>query len=239
MAEPVLVGSWTGDNPGTLNAFNYTLEWETLKISVDSVATAIVDLKTELLAGGVGALAAFEPGTLAHSASIAAKVQAETLLLMTEMQASQEKMAGAIAALAHTVNNLSSTVASGVATQQLQLAETINKNEFDVQATQAALKRNNLPEVTVSDTGLLDRITKSINQGTTIAAQTSAAGFVTGTASKAITTATTYVADSAPAQAISNWFTSIFSSKSLDAESTTVRTTAKTNATTLRAQLGG
>jgi len=113
--------------------------------------------------------------------------------------------------------------------QTLATNDQMKKNAFDKEATQAALKRNKLPEVTVSDANFLQTVQTNIQEGGKLFANASAAGLVNTTASTAISGAATWAYDLLPSGAdISNQFKSFFKASSSDTSGTAARTDAQT-----------
>jgi hypothetical protein len=225
MATEYLIGTY----PGPFNGRDYTDDLATLNANLGYIKTAIDNLVLALKSEMIGQTASTVPGTLANS-SLNIKILLKAMAIMSEEQAS--KMAeglGAISTIASQLGGLSSTMAAGVATNQIIAADQINKNAFDKTATQAALKRNNLPEVTVTSESLVATIQNSIESAGNIAAQASATGFVTSTANKAITSASNYVSGMLPANGtIVNFFKSNAVSKTADTEGQPKRVSATT-----------
>ena len=226
MASEYLIGSGPA---GPLNGRDYTDDLATLNANLGYIKTAIDNLVLALKTDMIGATASTAPGTLAHSA-LNTKILLKAMALMSEEQAGKmTEGLGAMSAIASQLAGLSSTMAAGVATNQIIAADQISKNAFDKTATQAALKRNKLPEVTVTNASLVETIQNSIESASNIAAQASATGFVTSTANKAITSASNYVTDMLPSKGtIVNFFKGNTASKAADTEGTTKRVTAKT-----------
>lgn len=78
-----------------------------------------------------------------------------------------------------------------LSTQQIFIAEQIEKNQFDKNATNAALKRNNLPEVTVDTPSVQAQVNRAVTNSTNIAVSAAASGAVT----TAIAGTATYIAN--------------------------------------------
>ena len=224
MASEFLIGSY----PGPFNGRDYTDDLATLNANLGFIKTAIDNLVLALKSDMIGATASTAPGTLANSA-LNTKILLKAMALMSEEQAGKmTEGLGAMSAIASQLAGLSSTMAAGVATNQIIAADQISKNAFDKTATQAALKRNNLPEVTVTSESLVETIQNSIESAGNIAAQAGATGFVTSTANKAIAASSNYVTDMLPSKGtIVNFFKGNTVSKTVDTEGTTKRVTAK------------
>jgi hypothetical protein len=225
MATEYLIGTY----PGPFNGRDYTDDLATLNSNLGYIKTAIDNLVLALKTEMIGQTASSVPGTLANS-SLNIKILLKAMALMSEEQATKmTEGLGAMSAIASQLAGLSSTMAAGVATNQIIAADQINKNAFDKTATQAALKRNNLPEVTVTSESLVATIQNSIESAGNIAAQASATGFVTSTANKAITSASNYVTDMLPSKGtIVNFFKGNTVTKAVDTEGTAKRVTSKT-----------
>ena len=225
MATEYVIGTY----PGPFNGKDYTDDVALLNTNLGNIKTAIDNLVIALKNEMIGQTASTAPGTLAHSA-LNTKILLKAMALMSEEQAGKmTEGLGAMSAIASQLAGLSSTMAAGVATNQIIAADQISKNAFDKTATQAALKRNNLPEVTVTSESLVETIQNSIESASNIAAQAGATGFVTSTANKAITSASSYVTDMLPSKGtIVNFFKGNTVTKAVDTEGTAKRVTSKT-----------
>lgn len=194
MASEFLIGTY----PGPFNGRDYTDDLATLNANLGYIKTAIDNLVIALKSEMIGATAATVPGTLANSAK-GSKLLLEAMAGLDKDGVSKNAQGlAALGTIAKQLAGLSSTMAAGVATSQIIAADQISKNAFDKSATQAALKRNNLPEVTVTSESLLATIQNSIESAGNIAAQASATGFVSSTANKAISSASNYVTEMLP-----------------------------------------
>jgi len=170
-----------------------------------------------------GTTASTVTGTLANSAK-GSKLLLEAMANLDKDGVSKNSQGlAALGSISKQLAGLSSTIAAGVATNQIVAADQINKNAFDQAATQAALKRNKLPEVTVTPANFLTSTRKAIGDASTIAAQASAAGFVTSTASSAIGAASSYAMDLLPSFGdITNMFKSNALGKQADPNGTII-----------------
>ena len=218
MASEYLIGSGPA---GPLNGRDYTDDLATLNANLGYIKTAIDNLVIALKSEMIGATAATVPGTLANSAK-GSKLLLEAMAGLDKDGVSKNAQGlAALGTIAKQLAGLSSTMAAGVATSQIIAADQISKNAFDKSATQAALKRNNLPEVTVTSESLLATIQNSIESAGNIAAQASATGFVSSTANKAISSASNYVTEMLPSFGdITNMFKTNTLGKRADTEGT-------------------
>jgi len=217
MASEFLIGTY----PGPFNGRDYTDDLATLNANLGYIKTAIDNLVIALKSEMIGATAATVPGTLANSAK-GSKLLLEAMAGLDKDGVSKNAQGlAALGTIAKQLAGLSSTIAAGVATSQIIAADQISKNAFDKSATQAALKRNKLPEVTVTSESLLATIQNSIESAGNIAAQASATGFVSSTANKAISSASNYVTDMLPSFGdITNMFKTNTLGKRADTEGT-------------------
>lgn len=217
MASEFLIGTY----PGPFNGRDYTDDLATLNANLGYIKTAIDNLVIALKSEMIGATAATVPGTLANSAK-GSKLLLEAMAGLDKDGVSKNAQGlAALGTIAKQLAGLSSTMAAGVATSQIIAADQISKNAFDKSATQAALKRNNLPEVTVTSESLLATIQNSIESAGNIAAQASATGFVSSTANKAISSASNYVTEMLPSFGdITNMFKTNTLGKRADTEGT-------------------
>jgi len=217
MASEFLIGTY----PGPFNGRDYTDDLATLNANLGYIKTAIDNLVIALKSEMIGATAATVPGTLANSAK-GSKLLLEAMAGLDKDGVSKNAQGlAALGTIAKQLAGLSSTMAAGVATSQIIAADQISKNAFDKSATQAALKRNKLPEVTVTSESLLATIQNSIESAGNIAAQASATGFVSSTANKAISSASNYVIDMLPSFGdITNMFKTNTLGKRADTEGT-------------------
>lgn len=219
---------WTSGT-GEFVAYDYTDDFASIVTAIGFLTTAINDLTAALETQMIGPTASTVQGSVANSALNTSRfIQAIGGL---EVDGSKKKTDGlaALGVIASQLAGISSTIATGVATNQIIAADQIKKNAFDKEATQAALTRNNLPTVTVTPAGFLESVRTSVADAGSIAAQASATGFVTSTAATAIGTAGNYVYDLLPSFGqISNGFKNIFQAKAADPEGNTSRSLAET-----------
>ena len=97
----------------------------------------------------------------------------------------------AVADLDATLQVTNGILSQMLATQWMTLANQIEKAEFEKAATNAALKRNKLPEVSVDTPSFQAQVTKTMSNTANIAAQASASGAVI----TAITSTSTYLSN--------------------------------------------
>jgi hypothetical protein len=232
------MGQFTGATTGTLQGMDYTPDFFELTTAVTFLTGAVNALTIALDTTMLGVTASTVPGTLAASAaSMAGSGVAEGKLHINDSEKFTQLLA-ALGTLNKQLGGISATVASGVATNQIIAADQIKKNAFDKEATQAALKRNNLPEVTVTNAGFLDTMRATVTDATAIASQAQVTGFITNTATTAIGTASTYVYDLLPSFGdISNAFTTFTKSLAADTEGTVARGQALTLNTTAQSKV--
>jgi hypothetical protein len=217
-----------GNTSGTIRIPNYTDEFSTLTTAINQLKGAVDALTLAMNSEMFGATASTVAGTLANSA-LGSKTLLKAIAIMNEDQSAKNAEGlTSIGTIASQLAGLSSTLAAGVATNQIVAADQINKNAFDKTATQAALKRNKLPEVTVTSENFLTSTRKAVTDASTLATQAGAAGLVTSTASSAISAASTYVVDLLPSKGtITNFFKTNIVGKAADTEGTTKRVTSK------------
>lgn len=135
----------------------------------------------------MGALGKGIPGSTAASLNAIATALVGVNNQQNNGTESLTSIQSAIADLDASLQITNAILAQILATQQIAVAQQIDKDEFDKAATQAALKRNNLPEVTVPAVDLQTQVNKSVKGATNVAAAAAAGGAVTtaiaGTAS--------------------------------------------------------
>lgn len=213
---------FSGATTGSTLTVDYTSDFTTLNghlLSISSSLSALISY-FELNLGQGGALV---PGTLSNSANMISKGVAEVLGLNNqEMKNNNTTLIGSLQNISSQIAALSATAAQSVATQQISVANQIQKNKFDQTATQAALQRNGLPAVEVSSADLIDTIRANVQSASEVAASASATGLVTGVANTAFTKATSYVSGMLPSLAtFKDFFSSSKVMESVDVETTT------------------
>lgn len=223
------MGQFTGATTGTLQGMDYTPDFMELTLAVGFLTQAVNALTIALDTTMLGVTASTVPGTVAASAAALAGVGVSDNKLHIDDSEKAAKLLSALEKIAGQLGGISSTVASGVATSQIIAADQIKKNAFDKEATQAALQRNNLPAVTVTNANFLDTMRATVTDATAIASQASVTGFISSTATTAIGNATSYVYDLIPSfGTISNAFSSFKLGVLADTEGTAVRGSALT-----------
>lgn len=134
----------------------------------------------------------------------------------------------ALGVIAKQLSGIASTINTGVAIQTLTSMDQIQKNTFDKEATQAALKRNNIPEVKVTEANFLSQVQSNITAGTNLYAQASTVGLVNSTASRALSGAANYAYDLLPSfDDITSNFKTLFKAKQADPEGEAARAEAR------------
>jgi len=227
MAE-ILESTLTGNTSGTIQIPNYAGEFDTLTTAVNQLKGSVDALTLALNSEMLGVTASTVAGTIAHSALNSKKLLKAIAIMNEDQSGKNAEGITSLGSIANQLAGLSSTLAAGVATSQIIASDQISKNAFDKSATQAALKRNNLPEVAVTPQGFLQTIQTTLQNAGSIAAQGSAVGFVTSTASAAISGASTYATDLLPSKGqITNFFKTNTVGKVTDTEGTTKRVTSK------------
>jgi len=184
-----------GTTPGPLEGIDYSNDIDRIITAIDQLKGSVNDLSIALNTNMLGVTASTTPGTIAASAKGATIALQAIAGIDIDGSKKQAQGLAALGSIARSIAGLSSTLAAGVATNQIIAADQMNKNAFDKAATQAALKRNKLPEVTVTSDDFFSATRKTIVDAGTLASQASATGFVTSTASSALGAASTYVVD--------------------------------------------
>jgi len=216
-----------GNTSGTFQGVDYSNDFNTLIQAIGLLKGSVDALTLALDTTMLGVTASTVPGTLANSAKGATLAFQSISGLNVDGSKKSTDLQSTLGLIAKQLSGLSGTLAAGVATNQIIAADQIKKNAFDKEATQAALARNNLPAVTVTNANFLQTIQSTVQDATSIAAQASATGFVTSTASKAIGVAGDYVYDLLPSIGdITNAFKSTFPGRTVDTEGELFRTNA-------------
>ena len=222
------MGSFTGSTTGTLQSIDYTEDWYSLNANIGFLKQSIDALTLTLNSELLGVTASTTPGTIANSSLRVANYLKAIGGLDVDGSKKQAEGLAALGTIAKQLAGLSSTLAAGVATNQIIAADQIKKNAFDKEATQAALARNKLPAVTVTPVSFLQTVQTTLQDAGSIAAQATATGFVTSTATSAIGSATTYATDLLPSFGdITNQFKSLKKSLTADTEGTQKRVEAE------------
>jgi hypothetical protein len=223
------MGSFTGATTGTIQGMDYSADFFELTTAVSFLTGAVNALTIALDTNMLGVTASTVPGTLANSAKGATIAFQSIAGLNVDGSKKSVDLQATLGLIAKQLSGLSGTIAAGVATNQIIAADQIKKNAFDKEATQAALTRNNLPTVTVTPQSFLTTIQTTVQDASSIAAQASATGFVTSTATKAITVAGDYVYDLLPSVGdITNAFKSVLPSRVTDTEGEAARLSSLT-----------
>jgi hypothetical protein len=207
---------------GEFTVVDYTNDLNTLFTKMDQLSTSVNNLTTAINQS-IGATSL--PDSIGKTA-IASMNQVKAI---SKAQTDTNKKIGESFAIMQGIVNqlsgISSTLNTGVATQFILTADQMKKNAFDKAATQAALKRNNLPEVTVSNADFITTLESVLQDAGNVAAQASATGFVTTQANRAITAASNFVTGLLPSPGtIMNTFKSLLPVKAADKEGELMRT---------------
>lgn len=222
------MGSFTGATTGTLQGMDYSSDFFELTTAVTFLTGAVNALTAALDTTMLGVTASTVPGTVANNSLRVANYLKAIGGIDVDGNKKQAEGLAALGTIAKQLAGLSSTLAAGVATNQIIAADQIKKNAFDKEATQAALTRNKLPAVTVTSQNFLTTIQTTVQDASSIAAQASTTGFVTSTAASAIGSASTYVVDLLPSFGdITNQFKSLKFGKLADTEGETKRVEAE------------
>lgn len=218
----------------SFTGIEYSSDWNTLNGHMLSAQSSLGQILATLELN-TGALGALEPGSLSNSASQLLKVNSDMLKIMSQSMENINKITVAIENISGQLAAMSGTVAQGVATQQISVANQIQKNKFDQNATQAALARNGLPAVEVTPTDLLDTIRTNVISAGEVAASASATGLVTSVSSSAISKATGYITGMLPSnERVKNFFSNILKIRAIDTETTIKKEAADLTATQAR-----
>jgi hypothetical protein len=228
MGTSYVMATLAGNTSGEFQGIDYTEDLEAINANLGFIKQAIDALTLSLNTDLFGVTASTTPGSAASSAlRIATYLKADGKIAVDGNKKQAEGLA-ALGTIAKQLAGLSSTLAAGVATNQIIAADQIKKNAFDKEATQVALARNKLPAVTVTSQGFLQTIQTTVQDATAIASQASATGFVTSTATNAIGSASTYVVDLLPSFGdITNQFKSLKFGKLADTEGEAKRVEAE------------
>lgn len=190
MGTPVATGTWSGDTNGTMSVIDYSADWTLLNERLNFLITAVNDLTAALTTSmttlNTQSLAAFGPGGSSTPGMIAHAIKGNALANLDA--------AGHLAQAADNLNTIGSTLqtnhddltgkiganlATLSASASVMIAQGADKAAFEKAATQAALKRSNLPEVEVPQPDIEQTIKKSITDAGYVSAQTKATGFIT------------------------------------------------------------
>lgn len=218
---------WTSGS-GTFVVYDYTQEFENIALAIDNLTQAIRDLTSDLDNKMLGATAATVTGSVAHSSAKTLSALRASAGMDIDGNKKQGEGLAALGVIAKQLSGIASTINTGVAIQTLTSMDQIQKNTFDKEATQAALRRNKIPEVTVTQANFLSQVQSNITAGTNLYAQASTVALVNSTASRALTGAANYAFDLLPSfDEITTNFKTLFKSKAADPEGEAARNEAK------------
>jgi hypothetical protein len=219
-------------------------------ISIPDVTPALLVIAAELkvLNQNIYQYFQFEATSLAkdvpYSPAAMAVVQARALDQMMQDLSSLvgkgTEQAGATTSIQSGLASMTVAINQLVANVQLIGSAQIDKAEFDKAATNAALKRNNLPEVTVPEANVGATIEKASKKAVTMSTAVEATGAVNTAIGKATSFISTQMDNYivAPSTAfLSNQFNSLKTALGFEAEDTTKKVNATTKATTNKTAL--
>lgn len=208
---------------------NYEQDIENLITAINNLRTAVEQLTDAMGDEMFGAAASNTVGSVANSGfRIVGALRASAGMDIDGNKKQGEGLA-AMSVIAQQLSGIASSINTGVAIQTLTSMDQIQKNTFDKEATQAALRRNKLPEVVVTEAAFTAQVQSNVTAGANLYAQASTVGLVNATASRAITGAANYAFDLLPSYAtISNNFKTLFKSRQADPEGEAARTEAET-----------
>ncbi len=161
------------------------------------------------------------PGTPAANMAVIAGSVNDIAALMTTMIAEQKKINNNLGTLVASLSSINANVGTAVTTSQLSYIEQTKQNAFLKQTQNDALKRADLPPTTVTSGAVLEQIQTTASDMANFNVQSSVAGltqkgltFVGGLATDGLTfvygKATTYVAESAIGQKVTQLWNKIF-----------------------------
>jgi hypothetical protein len=202
-----------------------------------SIATQLALLNTNIynyLQFEATSLAKDVPYTPAAMTVVQARALDQMMQDLSSLVGKGTEQAGATTSIQSGLASMTVAINQLVANVQLIGSAQIDKAEFDKAATNAALKRNNLPEVTVPEANVGATIEKASKKAVTMATAVEATGAVNSAIGKATSFISTQMDNYiiAPSTAfLSNQFTSLKTALGFEPEDTAKKATAVTKAT--------
>jgi hypothetical protein len=182
------MGATGGAGTGQLFTVDYTTDINTLNGHLVNITTQLTTLNT-FLTNNLSFAAAATPKTPAASLL----VQASALNMIADVLASNlsigEGTNGSVSSLNTSLASIAAALSDIGASANIQLAQTIEKNEFEQQATNQARAEAGLPKVEVEKKSLQDRIKNTASTAITVQSMTSTAGLVQAGVNRATATA--------------------------------------------------
>jgi hypothetical protein len=197
----------TGQTSGTIITVDYTTDFQQLSTDIQSLVNAVTTLNntlaTSMTTANTSFNAAFSPGTnlvpntIGHTLDALALSQYDAA---GAMQQAADNLTTINASLTAQHDDLTGNISANLATlnaaASVMIAQNSEKIAFEQTATQAALKRSNLPEVEVPQPDIESTIKKAVSNASVVSAQTKATGFI----SESISDALSFGTDVAKAQ---------------------------------------
>lgn len=171
------MGANAGGGTGTLYTVDYTADLVSLNGYLSSITAELITLNA-FLELNLSDTAAVIPRTPAASML----VQARALNLIAEVLSAnmgiQEGTNGSISSLNTSLASISAAMSDIGASANIQLAQNMEKNAFEMQAANTAREEAGLPKVEVSHSTMSEKIKGTAATAVDVAAMTNTAGLV-------------------------------------------------------------
>lgn len=201
---------------------------DTAAMAIAQAITAQTTAMTAAITGAVASYTALHGPTAVNVAGMPAANGAVTAgalndisMLLTSMLKEQKTLNANLQVLTTSLSAVSTTIATGVTTQQLAYIDQTKNNQFNQQTTNAALQRADLPPTVVAQGDLVEKVKGTVNdisnlqlQSQVATATTQGIVYVQGLTTKGLSWAfgevSAYIASTGAARAVKGWWESIF-----------------------------
>jgi len=193
MGVLVSAGSATFTNGGSiaLSVIDYTTDISNIQQSLNTLNNNLSVLNNNILSLqasielSVGAIGAFEPGSVAASSSQSKQELAKISQRLSDVVKNQNEITTALGSITFGLGGVAGATHNLTAVTQFGVADQILKNSFDKQATTEALVRSGLP-VPVPPP-IADTLAQTVQNATEVGLVSRTSGLVTGIITDSIT----------------------------------------------------
>lgn len=200
-AKPIpnqpIPGVLSGYTNGTIYNMDYTLHLNAIAFEINQLSYALSPIGITSETGGFG----YYVQSIAINSGIVAEQMVDLNLRLQDLIGTVSKVGNKSEILAKGLGTISSHLAEQVVTQQMVAVDTINNNKFTQETTKASQKAAGQEPTVITPASLVETTKETVNNVTMFKAQAAAGALVSdavaNASSYAITTTTTWIAESA------------------------------------------
>jgi hypothetical protein len=172
------MGATGGAGTGLLYTVDYTADLQTLNSTIGGIATAIGTLNTFLEQNFSALAASGTPKSPAATLLVAASALNMIADIMSVNMQTNTETNGSVSSLNTSLAAIAASLSDLGASANIQLAQNMEKNAFEMQAANTAREEAGLPKVEVSHQNMAEKIKGTAATAVDVAAMTNTAGLV-------------------------------------------------------------